>query len=322
MALTSVFYDGPATESDRAANRAGAADYGVYGANDFKVTAHPSIPYAVLVKAGRAHGHGVTDMAEIDQVVNCPSLASGTRWDLIVVRRNWQPELGGPSVLVVLNAGSEAIIPASRKVGPGVEDDQPLFFVKWQGGISAPAEFIDMRVWAGNTGLVATSTKVMGYLGKVGTQIVINGVMWRYAFGTNGVLGWTSDAPDVKSLLLSGGYAGLGAGYSVPLTRKYSDGLVHMDGAIGASGAFVNVDKARPNRFKIGEVDPAHIPVGLQTLAPLATESMGKVFLYVYPVGHAKAGWVEFEATIAAGVIQKKDFSILLTGGFSWAAAA
>lgn len=322
MALKSVFYDGAVTESDRASNRAGAADYGVYGANDFKVTAHPSIPYAVLVKAGRAHGHGVTDEAEIDQVVNCPSLASGTRWDLIVVRRNWQPELGGPSVLVPLTAGADPVIPGSRKVGPGVEDDQPLFFVKWQGGVSAPDEFIDMRVWAGNSGLVATSTKVMDYLGKVGTAVVINGVTWRYAFGTNNVLGWKSDAPDVRAISLAGGYASLGAGYSAPATRKHADGLVHMDGAIGASGASVNVDKTRPNRFKVGDVDPAHVPAGIQTFEPIATEAMGKVYLYVYPLGHAKAGAVEFETERAPGPILKAAFSILLTGGFSWAAAS
>ena len=192
MALTSVYYDGPVTETDRAQNRTGAPDYGVYGPDDFKVTAHPSIPYAVLVKAGKAHGHGVTDTAAEDQVVQCVSLTTGqSRWDLIVVRRNWQPSLGGPSTLEVVQAGGTAAIPATRKVGPGVEDDQPLFLVKWQGGTSAPVEFIDLRVWTGNGGLYAKSDLVRTYMGKVGTEVNINGVVWYCGLGANDSIEWT-----------------------------------------------------------------------------------------------------------------------------------
>lgn len=192
MALTSVYYDGPVTETDRAKNLAGAPEYGVYGPGDFKVTAHPSIPYAVLVKAGRAHGHGVTDTAAIDQVVQCATLASGTRWDLIVVRRNWQPALGGPSTLEAVQAGATAVIPAGRKVGPGVEDDQPLFLVKWQGGTSAPVQFIDLRVWAGNGGLYAKDDMVRTYLTTVGAEVNIGGTVWAYQLGANDVPEWVN----------------------------------------------------------------------------------------------------------------------------------
>lgn len=180
MPLISTYYDGPVTESDRAKNPAGRTEYGVYGNEDFRVTAHPSIPYAVLVKKGRAHGHGVTDEAEIDQVVNCPPLASGVRWDLIVVRRNWQPELGGPSTLEVIEAGTEPNIPAARKVGPGVEDDQPIALVKWQGGVSAPMEIRDLRVWSNNGGMFAVDPLVRKYTEKIGTRIKIAGEVWSY----------------------------------------------------------------------------------------------------------------------------------------------
>lgn len=192
MALTSVFYDGPVTETDRAKNRAGTPDYGVYGVNDFKVTAHPSIPFAVLVKAGRAHGHGVTDLAEIDQVVQCPTLsgAGAVRWDLIAVRRDWQPLLGGPSTLVVISAGASPTIPAARKVGPGVQDDQPLFLVKWQGGTSAPVEFVDLRCWAATGGAVIADYRARGYLGKPGASVLLAGVQWHYAPTGNGVWDW------------------------------------------------------------------------------------------------------------------------------------
>lgn len=180
MALISTYYDGAVTETDRAKNLAGAPEYGVYGSEDFRVTAHPSIPYAVIVKKGRAHGHGVTDEALIDQVVSCPPLATGVRWDLIVVRRNWQPELGGPSTLEVIEAGAEASIPTTRLVGPGVEDDQPIALVKWQGGVSAPMEVRDLRVWSANGGMFAVDPLVRQYLNKIGTKVKISGEVWSY----------------------------------------------------------------------------------------------------------------------------------------------
>lgn len=197
---SSIYYDGPVTETDRAQNLAGAAEYGVYGPDDFKVTAHPSIPYAVLVKAGRAHGHGVTDILTQDAVVQCATLAAGQiRWDMIVVRRNWQPALGGPSTLEYVQAGALPQIPGTRKVGPGVEDDQPLFFVKWQGGTTAPVEFVDARVWAGNGGLYAKSDIVRTYLGRVGTEVNINGAVWSYRLGVNDLPVWVNDAPRIDA---------------------------------------------------------------------------------------------------------------------------
>lgn len=219
MALTSVYYDGPVTEVDRAQDLAGAPEYGVYGPGDFKVTAHPSIPYAVLVKAGRAHGHGVTDTADVDQVVQCATLASGTRWDLITVRRNWQPALGGPSTLVALQSGTTPVIPASRKVGAGVEDDQPLALVRWSGGLSAPEEIIDLRVWAGNGSLVAVHDLVRSYMTTPGTRICIAGVDWIRSIGDNDVPAWVPNKFD-KSLN-AGAHVGLTAlktGWTRPFT--------------------------------------------------------------------------------------------------------
>jgi hypothetical protein len=205
MALSSKFYDGYVTESDQAKNRAGAPTYGVYGVNDFKVTAHPSIPFAVLVKAGRAWGHGVTDTADVDQVVQCQTL-SGTnavRWDLIVVRRNWQPALGGPSTLEVIQVGATPTIPGSpaRKIGPGVEDDQPICLVQWQGGTSAPVGFIDLRTWVGDGGgLYADEDLVRTYLNALGTRIRIGVTDWVRMLGANDVPEWrTADDANTYS---------------------------------------------------------------------------------------------------------------------------
>jgi hypothetical protein len=135
--------------------------------------------------------------------VNCTPLSVGQiRWDLIVVRRNWQPSLGGPSTLVAMHAGGVPAIPAQRKVGPGVEDDQPLAFIKWQGGISAPVEFIDVRVWAGNGGLFAVSDLVRTYLTDVGTEVNIAGVNWALQIGLNDTATWVK-SPDIAYTALT-----------------------------------------------------------------------------------------------------------------------
>ncbi|MFF1382764.1 hypothetical protein ACFVWT_04280 [Arthrobacter sp. NPDC058288] len=246
MALTSVFYDGVVTETDRAKNLAGSPEYGVYGIDDFKVTAHPSIPYNVLVKAGRAHGHGVTDEAAIDQIVPCDTLATGARWDLIAVRRNWQPALGGPSTLVAITAGATAEIPAARKVGPGVEDDQPIALVKWKGGLSAPETIIDLRVWAGNGGLYAKDDLVRTYLTRVGTEVNINGALWVCSLGANGTTTWDK-ASEVGKVPLFG-VGGSVTGGAPPTGAQF---LVQTGSKVGTTDTqgYANVvfPKAFPN---------------------------------------------------------------------------
>lgn len=191
MALTSAFYDGVATEADRAQNIAGNPAYGVGGPDDFRVTAHPTIPYAVLVKAGKAHGRKLTDTAATDQVVQCTAPAAGVvRWDCIVVRRNWQPILGGPSVLTPVSAGTTPRIPTTLNKNPGVLDDQPIFLVKWVGGTSAPTQFIDLRCWNAMGGAVIVHELAKDYLGVPGALVVLDRIPFQYLPVNNGLWDW------------------------------------------------------------------------------------------------------------------------------------
>lgn len=199
MALTSVFYDGPVTETDRAKNRTGAPDYGVYGPGDFQVTTNGAVPFSTRIKAGRAHGWGVTDTADTDQTLIHDTVASGTRWDLVVVRRNWQPLLGGPSTLVAIKGGAFTDIPAGRKVGPGVEDDQPIALVGWKAGQTAPFQIIDLRCWASNGGMEVASEICFEYLGRPGTCVRFDGTTWRYSRQANGAWGWVPDVAPVRT---------------------------------------------------------------------------------------------------------------------------
>jgi len=265
MALTSVFYDGTVTETDRAKNRGGVPDYGVYGIEDFKVTAHPSIANAVLVKAGKAHGFGVTDTATSDQVVQCGTISSGTRWDLIVVRRNWQPALGGPSTLEAVPGGAVAEIPTSRKVGPGVEDDQPLALVKWKAGLSAPEQIIDLRVWTSNGGLYAKDDLVRSYLTGVGTQVNIGGVDWVRILGANDVPEWAADVTSSYAPLPVTGYSLTG---SIDIEPAGAKRRVTVDLNVTRTGAAGTIPKDDYASFGAvipsaarGTAKPKYLPV-------------------------------------------------------------
>lgn len=227
MGLTSVFYDGPVTETDRAKSLGGAPQYGVYGVEDFRVTAHPSIPYAVLVKAGKAHGYGVTDTATADEVVQCSAPAAGTvRWDLIVVNRNWQPALGGPSTVKAITAGTLPDIPSTRKTSPGVEDEQPLALVKWVEGLSAPQEIRDLRVWAGNGCLFAKDDLARQYLTQIGTVVNVDGIDWALRLGSNDIPYWyKSSQPFAEAIGESGALGVVPAGATVgPFWQAFPSG--------------------------------------------------------------------------------------------------
>lgn len=200
MSILSTFYDSSAgtpaslvTEVKwaKAHPHIGSSEYGVDGVADFKVTAHPSTPYAVNVAAGKAWGHGVLDESDGVVTVVCDAPAVGvTRWDLISIRRDWTPLAGGPTSVTKVAGGSSKEIPAARENTPGTLDDQPLYLVKWVGGQTQPVELVDLRCWAGNGGVFAKDDLVRTYLNRVGTEVNINGASWIRRLGANDIPEW------------------------------------------------------------------------------------------------------------------------------------
>lgn len=191
----SVYYDGPVTETDRAQNRAGTPDFTV-GAPGYQLTvsAHPTIPFALVVRKGTASAYGVTahvatDPGGADMVIQCDTNAAGTRWDLISIRYDWRQENGGPSELCATNAGGKQL-PGNLENSPGVVVDQPLWLVRWTGNASAPAEYVDLRCFAANGGVMANDVLALGYLAKPGAAIRIGTNLWRYEQVGNGQWGW------------------------------------------------------------------------------------------------------------------------------------
>ena len=197
MAFTSIGYDGSVNERQWAelVPSVGSSTYGVKGAGDLKVSAVPGQPLMVSVAAGTAWGHGVIDTEASNTTITCDTISSGVRWDLITVRRDWQPLAGGPTSIAKVTGTAEKVIPASRKIVPGVWDDQPLALVQWTFGQTQPTAIIDLRCWAGNGGLVAKDELALTYLAKLGASVKIGNNTWNYEPLGNDLPGWTVSAP-------------------------------------------------------------------------------------------------------------------------------
>lgn len=212
MAITSVGYDGIVNEIQWAEmiKKVGCAEYGVVGVGDLKVTPLPGVDRAVSIAAGKAWGHGVYDTNDASATVVLDTVASGFRWDLIVIRRNWTGA-GGVSTITKVNGTAAMELPAGRTKGPGVIDEQPLALVQITAGQSTPTAFIDLRVWAGNGGMVMWHSLALGYIDTIGTHVFDsgNGKKHQRIIGHDGIPLWTVGTED--------GYIPL-AGYGHSLT--------------------------------------------------------------------------------------------------------
>jgi hypothetical protein len=176
VAITSVGYEGTVDEGQwaRLASRLGA-DYWVEGASHWRVTPVSSADRTVRIATGTGGGHGVRDTSDSEVTVQGEVASSGSRWDLVVAHRDWQDDL---TTFEIITGTSTKQIPSGRDNNPGVVDDQPIALVRFTAGQQLPTEIIDLRCWHGNGGVVAASTEALSYLGAVGSQVTVDGVLW------------------------------------------------------------------------------------------------------------------------------------------------
>jgi hypothetical protein len=168
----------------------GLAKYGVRSPLDWKVTAVSGQDRTVSIAAGRGFGHGVTDKTFANETIQLDTITSGSRWDLIVCRRDWTPT-SGVSKFEKVNGGATAVIPGGRLSAPGGIDDQPIALVQVTSGQTQPTAIIDLRTWSGDGGgLIANHDLVRSYLNSTGTRIWINGADWVRRVGANDTPEW------------------------------------------------------------------------------------------------------------------------------------
>lgn len=175
------------------------ARYAVEGPTHLRVTAGGGGDRAVTVAAGTAWGDAVLAYwTSGPTVLNGAAVGSGSRWDTLVVRRDWTEET---ATLALVQGGT------GRSIAPGVQmrnptpstgagfthADQPIALVRFTQGQTAVQEIIDLRCWNGDGGLVAAHTDALQYLNTVGTVVRVGDLVYARVIDGAGLAVWLVD---------------------------------------------------------------------------------------------------------------------------------
>ncbi|MHA7210787.1 hypothetical protein [Arthrobacter sp. MDT1-65] len=197
MAFIDAGYDGTVDEVQFAKllNR-----YAVVGPDDFKASAVAGADRTLSIANGTALGPGSLNVGSAFAPIQFDAVASGTsRWDLVVLRRNWQPA-SGTTTLEIIKGGATAVLP-TRNTNPGVLDDQPLYLQQVNAGSTSLGQRIDLRVWVGSGGAEAADKLALTYLAQPGAAVKIGWGLHRYELQGNGVWGWQEYSLQAQPLL-------------------------------------------------------------------------------------------------------------------------
>lgn len=192
MAITSIGYERAITYAQLGVLLAHAgASYSVFGTDDFAVSAGVG-DRALSVQPGQAYGMGILDTSDELVTLTGASVASGSRWDLVALRRNWTAGGVGATTPVLIQGGPTKVLPA-RSVTQGVEDDHPIALVRFAAGQAAVQEVEDLRVWHGDGGCFARSRMVRDFLTRIGTHLYINDRTYVRRINSSGSPEWATD---------------------------------------------------------------------------------------------------------------------------------
>ena len=267
MAIITGGYDGTVDEVQFAGL---LPRYSVAGPDDFKATTQAG-DRIVAIGNGTALGPGTIDVATNLPAIQFTAAPSNTtRWDLVALRRDWQPP-GGLSEIKIIEGGAAQDYPTvgtalnqwNRR--PGIMDDQPLYLQQVNGTLLGTR--IDLRCWSSNSGLVAVHDKARTYLQTVGTEVLIGGVKWNYIPGANGVAEWINDdavthSPiQVSNYSITGGATVKRAGSRKHVTVDMNVTRTGNDTTIGTS--FADFGAILPTAVRSSSALHKYLPVSL-----------------------------------------------------------
>lgn len=146
MAIVSSGYDTELyTEAEWAQVHGQMLPYQALKGGSCKVTALSGAGLTCQVAAGTVYGWGVVDTVTTPTNVTFSAApSSGTRYDLVAMRRDWSGTGGGPSTLVVIPGSTTRAVPTRNRT-PGTLDDQPLALVPISAASASPGTPIDLR---------------------------------------------------------------------------------------------------------------------------------------------------------------------------------
>lgn len=259
MAITSSGYDGSVDEVQMAGMvpKTGASEYGVAGAGDFAVSAVAGQDRTVSIASGTGWGHFILDVSSANETRALAAPASGSRWDMICLHRDWQP-VGGATTVKVIQSGSTSTTLPTRDNDPGVTDDQPLALVRVDAGSTTIGDIIDLRCWGRNGGLTAKDTRALQYLTAIGTSVEINGTTWQRLLDSNDTPVWAKTTRHDDTGWVSGvGAGGFGDGY-VECRRIGNTAEIVI--SIHRNGGTITV----PSNGNLGNQHIATVPAGIE----------------------------------------------------------
>ena len=172
-------------------------DYMVAGVDALKVSVVTGGTRQLSIASGMAGGKGILDTVT-SETVQLPTVASGTNWFLIVLRRTWG--LTKATTLEVINAGTDPSILPARSMNPGVVDDQPLALVPLAAGSNTPGAVVDLRVIGTHAkGIyLAFDERVLQYMLQPGVHVRIGLTVWSRVLNSTGTgYTWVKDTAAV-----------------------------------------------------------------------------------------------------------------------------
>lgn len=161
-------------------NRIGSSKYGVVGADDLKVSVTTG-DRMLLVGAGTAWGHNIMDTLGVSVSVQLDAVASGSRWDMVVLRR----DVTARTTVEVVKGTASLVLP-SLTTSSASHPDQPLALVRVMAGQTTVQEIIDLRCWAGPGGVVIADAMALSYLDTPGTTVHHGRDTWVRTVGQTG----------------------------------------------------------------------------------------------------------------------------------------
>lgn len=143
MTITAIGFDGSVNEAAFAKIQAYIGHPSSTGAlSHFAITPVVGVDRTVRLAPGDAWQDGVLATSDANIDLQGGTVASGTRWDTIVLRRNWSTN----AVTAVLVPGTSArAVATGLNATPGTLSDQVLGIVQFTAGQTSPTTIVDMR---------------------------------------------------------------------------------------------------------------------------------------------------------------------------------
>lgn len=128
----------------------------------------------LLVAAGTAWGFNIVDTLTAAVTVQLDAVASGSRWDLIVLRR----DASAKTSIEVVKGSPSKVLP-SLTTSTATHPDQPIALCRVEAGKTAVQQIVDLRIIPGTGHLHAFDELALNYVNKPGNEVRIGDDMWR-----------------------------------------------------------------------------------------------------------------------------------------------